>query len=221
MPIHLYDIYRNPNIGIFSKASDKLLLMPTAYSKQKSDKLASLLGVEMLYASVGNTRLLGPLIAMNNKGILLSRFAEEEEALFLRKSTGLNVEKLDSVYSSVGNLIAANDFGAAVADILSAKEIAQIKDVLDVPVEKGFVAGYYQLGSIVKPSNSGAIAHPRATDAELKWLKEILKVDCEVCTINGGVPFVSSGLLVNTRAAIVGSSTSGPELFMLGKAFKV
>jgi translation initiation factor 6 len=219
--VHLSDIYRNPNIGIFAKGNEKILIMPVAYSELKSERLATLLGVKLIHGSVGGTRLLGPLMAGNSNGLLLSRFAEDDELLMLRRETGLNVERFDSLYSSVGNLMAVNDHGAAVSDEFTGAEVRQIKEVFDVPVEKGRVAGYYQLGAVVSASNSGALVHPRATEEDLKWVKEALHVDCDVSSINGGVPFVGSGVLVNSRAAIVGTSTTGPELFIVGKAFKV
>ena len=221
MGVHLSDIYRNPNVGIFAKGNEKVLIMPVAYSELKSERLASLLGVKLLHASVGGTRLLGPLMAANSNGLLLSRFAEDDEIVMLKRETGLNVERFDSFYSSVGNLLAVNDHGAAVGDVFSSAEVRQIKEVFGVPVEKGRVAGYYQLGAVVAASNNGALVHPRATEVELKWVKEALHVDCEVSSVNGGVPFVASGVIVNSRAAIVGTSTTGPELFILGKAFKV
>ena len=221
MAIHLSDIYRNPNVGIFSKANEKFLLMPVAYSEPKAEKLASLLGVKLIHASVGGTRLLGPLLAANSNGILLSRFAEDDEVGMLKRETGLNVERLDSPFSSVGNLVAVNDFGAAVGDLFSGDTIKQIREVFGVPVSTGRVAVFYQVGAVVTASNSGALAHPRASEGDLKWLNEALKVSCEVSSINGGVPFVTSGILVNSRAAIVGKSTTGPELFILGKAFKL
>jgi translation initiation factor 6 len=195
--------------------------MPIAYSEPKSSRLASLLGVKLLHSSMGGTRLLGPLIAMNSNGIMISRFAEDAEVAMLRRETGLNVARLDSPSTSVGNLVAVNDSGAAVGDQFSAAEVRQMKDVFGVPVEKGRVAGFYQVGAVVAASNSGALAHPRATDQDLKWLNDALGVSCEVSPINGGVPYVASGILVNSRAAIVGTSTTGPELFILGKAFKV
>jgi len=219
--VYLSDVYRNPNLGIFSKANEKVLIMPVAYSELKSERLASLLGVKLLHASVGGTRLLGPLMAANSNGLLLSRFAEDDEIIMLKRETGLNVERLDSLYSSVGNLVAVNDYGAAVGDVFSGAEVKQIKEVFGVPVEKGRIAGYYQLGAVVAASNSGALVHPRASEEDLKWIKGALHVDCDVSSINGGVPFVASGVLVNSRAAIVGTSTTGPELFILGKAFKV
>jgi translation initiation factor 6 len=221
LTVQFSDIYRNPNVGIFSKANEKFLLMPVAYSEPKAERLASLLGVKLIHASVGGTRLLGPLVAANSNGILLSRFAEEDEVIMLKRETGLNVERLDSPYTSVGNLVAVNDFGAAAGDLFTVRETKQMKEVFGVPVETGTVAGFSQVGAVVAASNSGALAHPRASEEDLKWLKGALRVALDVSSINGGVPFVSSGIIVNSRAAIVGTSTTGPELFILGKAFKV
>ena len=195
--------------------------MPVAYSEPKSERLASLLAVKLIHASVGGTRLLGPLSAANSNGILLSRFAEEDEIIMLKRETGLNVERLDSPYTSVGNLLAVNDSGGAAGDLFSPKEVRQMEDVFGVPFETGTVAGFFQVGAVVTASNSGALAHPRASEEDLKWLKEALHVEVDVSSINGGVPFVSSGIMVNSRAAVVGTSTTGPELFILGKAFKV
>jgi len=44
-------------------------------------------------------------------------------------------------------------------------------------------------------------------------------VNVEPATINGGIPFVSSGILANSNAVVVGNLTSGPEIMMLTRAF--
>ena len=49
----------------------------------------------------------------------------------------------------------------------------------------------------------------------------ILKVDVEPLTINGGIPYLSSGILCNSKALVVGSLTTGPELIMLSRGFKM
>ena len=38
-------------------------------------------------------------------------------------------------------------------------------------------------------------------------------------TINGGFPFLSSGILVNNKSMVVGTLTNGPEIMMLTRAF--
>ena len=64
------------------------------------------LGVkEELYTSVANTRLIGPMTAMNNKGILVPSIATDEEIIVLKQATGLNVDRLNSKFTAIGNLI--------------------------------------------------------------------------------------------------------------------
>ncbi|MEM4298605.1 MAG: translation initiation factor 6, partial [Nitrososphaerota archaeon] len=67
----------------------------------------------------------------------------------------------------------------------------------------------------------GGVIHPNASEEEVKRVQEVLKVDVEPATVNGGVPFVASGIVVNSQAAIVGSLTRGPELAILTRAFQV
>ncbi len=105
--IHLFDIYRSANIGIFLKTNDKHCLVPKGLADTKSERISTLLKVQVLQASVAGSRLLGPLVAMNNKGIIVSRLSDDEEIRYLRESTGLNVQKLESRFTSVGNLIAS------------------------------------------------------------------------------------------------------------------
>ena len=76
-------------------------------------KLRSYLEVEnVIFTSIGGTRLIGAMAVMNNKGILLSSISSDEEIEVLRRSTGLNVERLSSRFTAVGNLVSANDKGA-------------------------------------------------------------------------------------------------------------
>ena len=72
---------------------------------------------------------------------------------------------------------------------------------------------------ILVASNSGAIIHPEATESEITKVSEILNVDVFPCTINGGIPYVSSGIVLNSKNALIGSSTTGTELMMITKAF--
>ena len=111
MGLHLVDLYRSPNIGIFLKANDKAILVPKGIAGSKAEKLANDLEVVSCYTSVGGTRLLGPLIAMNNKGMVVSRMIEDYEVKEIASQTGLRVEKFNSKFTAVGNLVAANDNG--------------------------------------------------------------------------------------------------------------
>ncbi len=218
MTIHFLDIYRSSNIGIFLKCNEKFLLVPRGLAPTKIAKLAEFLDVEPVEASIGGSRLLGPLIAMNDNGILVSRMAEESEIRHLKESTKLPVERVPARVTSIGNLLSANDNGAVASRLLEVVK-DQIVDVLGVPVEFLTIASYYQVGSLVVSSNVGAAVHPQVSDEESSKAAAVLKVDVEPATVNGGVPYVASGVIVARKKAVVGSLTSGPELIMLSRVF--
>jgi translation initiation factor 6 len=211
---------KTPNIGIFVKANDTLIVVPYGFAETKTKKLAEYLQVSEVYASVAGTRLLGPMTVMNNNGILLPSLASDEEVQLLRQASKLNVERADSRFTAVGNLIAANDNGAIVSPLLDGQVGQQVQDVLGVPVHSMTVGGFVQAGSMIIATNGGAGVHPKATEEEINTVSEVLQVPAEPVTVNGGVPFLSSGVIANTNAVVVGSMTSGPELIMLSRIFK-
>jgi translation initiation factor 6 len=157
---------------------------------------------------------------MNNNGILLPSIASDEEINVLRQASGLNVERLKSKFTAIGNLISSNDNGALVSPLLDGEVNQQVRDVLGVPVNSITVGGFIQTGSMIVATNTGAAIHPKATEEEIKVISESLQVQVEPATVNGGVPFLSSGIIANSKSIIVGSLTSGPELIMLSRVFK-
>ncbi|QQG48457.1 MAG: translation initiation factor IF-6 [archaeon] len=221
MGLHLLDIYRSPNIGVYMKANDRHLLVPKGLASTKSDKLSELLEVSAVPTSIGESRLLGPLVCMNGNGILVSRLAEGEEISEISAATGLNVSKLDSKFTSVGNLVAANDKRAIVSPILDGRAVSQVRDVLGTEVEQAPIGEYYQVGSLVVATNKGAAVYPGLDEAEVTRLGGLLGVDAYPTSVNRGVPYVASGVVANSKNAVVGSQTTGPELVFITRALSV
>ncbi|HYA55474.1 MAG TPA: translation initiation factor IF-6 [Nitrososphaerales archaeon] len=221
MGLHLIDIYRSPNIGVFLKGNEKFLLVPKGLAQTKADKLCADLQVSAIPTSVGESRLLGPLVSMNNNGILVSRLAEEIEMHEIRTATGLNVSRLDSKLTAVGNLVVANDECALVSPVLDQKTLLQIKDVLGTEVERMPIGEYHQVGSFVVATNNGAAVYPGLDENEVKRISSLMGVDAYPTSVNSGVPYVASGLVANSRNAIVGSQTTGPELVFITRALGV
>jgi translation initiation factor 6 len=205
--IFKYDVYKTPNIGLFVRANDRIIIVPL----QVEDEVC---------ASVGGTRLIGPMTVMNNNGILVPSIASDEEIDILRKASGLNVERLKSKFTAIGNLISTNDNGALLSPLFKGEIDQQVQDILGVPVYSMTVGGFIQTGSMVVSTNTGAAVHPKCTEEEIKVISEALQVEVEPLTVNGGIPFLSSGIIANSKSVIVGSLTSGPELIMLSRAFK-
>ena len=221
MGLQLIDIYRSPNIGVFLKTNDKFLLVPKGVAESKSERLASSLGVAAVPSSIGESRLLGPLVAMNNNGILVSRLAEQGEMREIQDATGLKVTRLDSRYTAVGNLVAANDKCAIVSPVLDWKTIGQVKDALGVEVEKMPLREYYQVGSLIVATNSGAAVYPALNEEETNRLSALFGVEAVPTSVNRGVPYVASGVVANSKNAVVGTQTTGPELVFITRALNV
>ena len=128
MDIIKYDVYRGPNLGVYVSVNDDVLLLPMGFAESKAEKLAKYLDVEFYYTSVANTRLIGALSIMNNKGVLLPKTAYSNEYEFLKKETDLEVGVLDSKFTALGNVICANDKGAVVSPWLSDNDCQTIRD---------------------------------------------------------------------------------------------
>ena len=219
MDIIKYDVYSGPNIGIFTSVNDKFVFVPNGFAKTKAENLAHHLQTEYLMTPVANTRLLGVLMVLNNHGILLPKTSSPDEVANLRKYTDLNVKILDTKYNALGNLICVNDKGGIISPIVEKEYIKEIEDTLDIEVMQKRIAGYYQVGAVMKANNLGGIIHPEADEEDIKIFSNVLGVNIEPATINGGIPFVSSGMLANSNAVVVGTLTNGPEIMMLTRAF--
>jgi translation initiation factor 6 len=220
LAIYRYTVYKSPNIGIFVKTNDSIILVPYGFAETKTEKLADYLQVSEVYASIAGTRLLGPMTVMNNNGMLLPPIASDEEVQMLKQSSHLNVERVKSKFTAIGNLIATNDNGAIVSPLFKGETDRQVQDVLGVTTNSMTVGGFVQAGSMIVATNGGAGVHPKATEDEVKEISEILQVPAEPVTVNGGVPFLSSGIVANMKSVVVGNLTSGPELIMLSRIFK-
>jgi translation initiation factor 6 len=214
-----YDVYSGPNIGVFTSVNDKFVFIPNGFAKTKAENLAHYLQTEYLMMPVANTRLLGILMVLNNHGILLPKTSSPEEIANLRKCTDLNVKILDTKYNALGNLICVNDKGGVISPIIEKKFVKEIEDVLDIEVIQKKVAGFHQVGAVMEANNLGGIIHPEADEEDIKNFSNVLGVNLEPATINGGIPFVSSGMLANSNAVVVGNLTNGPEIMMLTRAF--
>jgi len=219
--LHLVDIYRSPNIGVFLKANDRTLLVPRGMASTKCDKLSRDLEVTALPTSIGESRLLGPLVALNGNGALVSRLAEEGEIAEIERNAGINVARLESKLTCAGNLIAANDKFALVSPALEHKVDLQVRDVLGTEVERMPIGEFYQVGALVVATNMGVAVFPGLPEGDISRIGKVFGVEAYPTSVNKGVPFVASGLVANTRNAIVGNQTTGPELVFITRALRV
>jgi len=214
-----YDVYRGPNIGIYTKVNDEFVFIPNGFATTKAENLANYLQTKYLVTSIANTRLLGILTVVNNKGMLLPKTCSQQEIQYLKKNTDLNIEVLESNHNALGNLICINDKGGIMSPNIPKNYVKKVEDVMGVEILQKKVAGYHQVGAMISANSHGGIIHPETDDEDIKTISNILKVNLEPATINGGIPYVSSGVLANNKSIVVGTLTNGPEIMMLTRAF--
>jgi len=124
--------------------------------------------------------------------------------------------------TAFGNLVLVNDNGGLVSDLLLKEKgiLYKIKEILDIELVSGLIAGYPFVGSVAVATNRGVLTHPFLQDAERQLLSDVLKVKVDVGTINGGCPLVASGILANDYGIVVGDLTNGPETMIISNVFE-
>jgi translation initiation factor 6 len=147
----------------------------------------------------------------------VTAFTNKETFLTLEQQ-GLRVFPIKDIINAAGNDILANDYGALVHPELKTTTIKQISNILGVPVQKGTIASLGTVGMAAVVTNKGCLCHPKATDEERQQLKKVFDVDVMIGTVNHGFPMIGSGLVANTKGAIIGNMTTGIEMGRIEEA---
>jgi translation initiation factor 6 len=218
---YLSSLMGSPSIGVYSLATDRMLLLPKSVPAVKAEKLSRWLKVPLIHTSVGGSVLAGALACANSNGILLPSFVREEELESIRRGFKGNITVMETKKTAYGNLVLANDHGAVADPRLKSSELRLISDTLCVDTVPSEISRLPYVGSLSVATNKGAIAHPLVMDSEKKTLEDVLKVPVDVGTINCGIPYVGTGLIANSHAAIAGLLTTGPEVFIIENALDV
>ena len=223
MGIFLASLFGSASIGVYLLATDHILIVPPQAPPSRAKKMGRCLGVEVIQTTIGESVLVGALACANSNGIVLPHYVSDEEIEEIKSNieTDFNITIMETKKTAYGNLILANDRGAVVDPRLKKSEIKKIADTLGVEVVPGEIAGLPYVGSLATATNKGVLAHPSIKEDERKVLMDVLKVPVDVGTVNCGVPYVATGLIGNVHGAVVGSMTTGPELFIIGQALNV
>jgi len=218
-------IYGNVNVGVYIFSNNKLALVPKNVPDRVKEVINNTLHVETFEVTILGTKVLGVFIAGNDYGILLPKTVDDEEYKIIEgiaSSLGLAVERLKSKYTALGNMILANNKAALVHPEFENEALKIISDVLNVQVERGSIANIPTVGSVASVTDVGLLVHPETKDDELLELKSFFSVNnADVGTVNFGVSFIRTGLVVNTRGAIVGDLTTGPEIVRIENVFEL
>ena len=101
--------HNNPNIGLYSFATDSYCLLPKNLSKQLVEKIEEVLNVPVYQVTIYNTNLIGIFCTGNEDYLFVPEFIPEHELNDLEKIKNVKVIKLDTRFTALGNNIVIKD----------------------------------------------------------------------------------------------------------------
>jgi len=221
LAVYLSSVVGSPSVGVYSLVTDKVVIVPKLVPLKKAERLGEWLKVKLIHTSVGGSVLVGPLACANSNGILLPHFVRDEEISAIKSVFDGIITVTETKKNAYGNMVLANDRGAIVDPRVKETQVKQISETLGVETVPSEIAGLPYVGSLAVATNQGVLAHPLLKDSERTVLEDLLKVPVDVGTVNCGIPYVKTGLICNSHAAVAGSMTTGPEMFIIGNALDV
>ncbi len=208
--LRLIDFQGNSYIGVFAVTSERFGVIPPSSSEDLRETIASVLDIELIPTMISNSSIIGTLACMNNHGMIVTNYLEDEERK--RLEAHLDVTMIEDKYNAVGNNILANDNGAMVHPEMSASAMKQIEDTLDVEVVRGTIGSVPTVGAAAVATNKGVLCHPKINPEERGLVEDVFGAPVAIGTANYGVPLIGACVLANTHGALVGRASTGIEL---------
>lgn len=215
--LRLMELQGNPSIGVYLRATEKVVFYGESTTKKEAVDVEEALGVPGIRISVGGSNVVGSLIAANTKGAVVADILTREE--FRRfKKTGLTIYELPELLNAAGNNILCNDKGALVNPEYSDEAVATIAKTLGVPVTRGTLGGIGTVGMAGVSTSLGVLVHPKATGEEREIARRALGADVMIGTVNHGNALIGAGLAANSKGAVIGRGSTGIELGRIEEA---
>ena len=213
MDIAKTTILGNSGLGVFALSTEDFSIVPYSVKESSLKVISDTLSVKVIQTTIANSVLVGTMIVGNSKVIFVPQNIKEKEYKILEESLSdqTKLVELNTKYTALGNLIVMNDKGAIVSDMLEKDAQKQIQDELNIEITVGNLLGSPLVGSIAMSTNRGALVHPLLSEEEIKEIASILRVKADVCTINRGIPYPRVGIIANSKGAVIGTDSTGPE----------
>lgn len=219
MSVILADVFGSPNIGVYCFCTEDVLIVPPGLTNRKMGQFEQALGVKVCSTTIGGSTLVGALVTGNSNGLLVPHTVRDYECEKLRQFSEIVI--VNSRWTALGNVVLANDLGAVVHQDAPNEVTKAVNEGLKVEFAQSNIGTLPFVGSLGIATNKGALLSPNTLKEERSIIESALHVDAELSSTNGGVQFVRSGILANSRGAVVGPLTRGAELMQISKALMV
>tara|TARA_B100001123_G_scaffold15645_1_gene17740 strand:+ start:1134 stop:1811 length:678 start_codon:yes stop_codon:yes gene_type:complete len=218
------DLFNSPYSGVFCATNDLVTLVPPGIPDDDMEAISEALGTKVEVITIGGSSVLGTLIAMNNKGILVSNLITSLELEKLEEITAaldLNLGVLSERSNAIGNNFLLNDSGGFCNERLSKQSKVESEKIFEVDITSQSLNGMDTLGMIGCVNTKGGLCHPEISDNEKEVMEKVLKVPVMEGTVNFGMPLVGAGVISSSKGAICGRQSTGVELGRVEEALKL
>lgn len=218
------DLFNSPYSGVFCATNDLVTLVPPGIPDDDMEAISEALGTKVEVITIGGSSVLGTLIAMNNKGILVSNLITTLELEKLEEITAaldLNLGVLSERSNAIGNNFLLNDSGGFCNERLSKQSKVESEKIFEVDITSQSLNGMDTLGMIGCVNTKGGLCHPEISDNEKEVMEKVLKVPVMEGTVNFGMPLVGAGIISSSKGAICGRQSTGVELGRVEEALKL
>ena len=215
--LQLLDFNENPNLGVFCRANDNVAFVRKGLPKKVTKKISSVLDVELVELNIADATIIGSLLTFNSKGAVVTDFVDVD-AVKIIENQGFDVCIISDNINAAGNDILVNDKGALIHPDLEDKTLKNIEKTFKVPVYRGTIGSLKTVGMAAVVTTKGLLCHPKVTDEEKRVLEKVFDVNVMIGTVNHGSPVIGSGLVANTKGAIIGNLTTGIEMGRIEEA---
>ena len=218
------DLFNSPYSGVFCATNDLLTLIPPGIPEDDMEAISEALGTTVRVITIGGSSVLGTLVAMNNKGILVSNLVTSLELEKLEKISSelkLNLGVLAERSNAIGNNFLLNDNGGFCNERLSKKSKNNAEEIFEISIESQSLNGMDTLGMISCVNNNGGLCHPEISDKEKENMESVLDIPVMEGTVNFGMPLVGAGVISSSKGAVCGRQSTGVELGRVEEALKL
>ena len=209
------DLFNSPYAGVFCATNDFLTLVPPGIPEDDMEAISEALGTKLETVTLGGSRVLGTLIAINNNGILLSNIVTDLELEeFKRISLLHNIEfgVLPDRSNAIGNNFLVNDNGGFSNQRLGKRAKDKAENILKITLTSRSLNDMDTLGMIGCITNKGGICHPDISHSEKEEMEKNFNLKILEGTVNFGLPLVGAGIVANSNGAVCGRQSTGVEL---------
>ncbi len=213
------DVFGSPNIGVYCFCNEKIAIVPPGLTSRKMNQFAETLGVGVCKTTVGGSTLVGALVTGNSNGLLVPHIIRNYELERIQEFSKVVI--VESRWTALGNVVLTNDFGAVVHPEAPKEVVTMVSQELGVQPVQAKLGNLPFVGALGIATNKGAIVSPNTLKEEQSVIESALHVGVQLSGTNGGVVFVRSGILANSKGAVVGPLTRGAELMQITRALGV